>query len=122
MQSLDAMRSSDAPFIAANHLGVVESINDAFTIVYGWTMDDLADCLVTKILPEAYRDSHHLGFSRFQSTNKSEVLGHPLRLETLCKDGRSIISEHLIVAEQSESGWVFGATLTPLPDETATDA
>ena len=70
------------------------------------------------ILPPSFRDSHHAGFARFQLTQTSKVLNHPLRLATFCADGHAIESEHFIVAEKNEDGnWSFAATLRPLTDE-----
>jgi hypothetical protein len=65
--------------------------------------------------------SDELGFNRCRASGTSSVLGHPLRLNTRCSDGSEIVSEHSIFAEQREEGWVFGATLTPLPDGTPSD-
>lgn len=90
------------------------AINPPFQSVYGWSPDDLIGKPIALILPEAFRLSHQLGFSRYQSTEKSHILGHPLKLKTICRDGTEIESEHFIVAEKEESGWRFGATLTPL--------
>ena len=82
---------------------------------------DLVGTSLGRILPEAFRMSHQLGFSRFQASGSSSVLGHPLRLRTLCGDGCEIVSEHFILAEEHKGEWVFGATLTPLPDGTPAD-
>jgi hypothetical protein len=49
-------------------------------------------------------------------------LAHPLRLKTICQDGSEIVSEHFIVAEKKDDGWLFGATLTPLPEGTPAEA
>jgi hypothetical protein len=65
--------------------------------------------------------SHQLSFSRFQASGVSTVLGHPLRLSSRCSDGSNIVSEYFIIAEKHERGWVFGATLTPLPEGTPSD-
>ena len=113
--SIQALQNGEAPFVLADTLGNVVAINAAFERVYGWAPQELIGQPITLILPESFRMSHQLGFSRYQSTEKSEVLGHPLRLATICRDGTEIISEHFIVAEKDASGWRFGATLTPLP-------
>jgi hypothetical protein len=57
---------------------------------------------------------HHLGFSRFLSTQKSTILNHPLQLKGVTKAGQEIEAEHFIVAEQHQGQWVFAATLHPL--------
>ncbi len=89
-------------------------VNRQFEVAYGWRQEDLRGKSLSAILPAVFRDAHHLGFSRFQITHESQVLNHPLRLKTVCKDGREIESEHFIIAEQHGDRWLFAATLTPL--------
>jgi PAS domain S-box-containing protein len=120
--SIDELAAADRPFVLADGLGNVVSINEAFQRVYGWRDDQLVGQPLGDILPEAFRMSHQLGFSRFQATEHSTILAHPLRLSTRCADGRDIVSEHFIVAEKQTQGWRFGATLTPLPEGTEADA
>lgn len=116
------LREGEAPFVLADALGQVVEINGAFERAYGWTLAELTGQSLGLILPEVFQMAHHLGFSRFQSTGRSEILAHPLRLRTVCRDGREVVSEHFIVAERRGEVWQFGATLTPLPDGTPTDA
>ena len=108
----------DLPFVRADQSGIVREINVSFSTVYGWTENDLIGQSLGLILPPSFRDSHHAGFARFQLTQTSKVLNHPLRLATFCADGHAIESEHFIVAEKNENGnWSFAATLRPLTDE-----
>ena len=108
----------DLPFVRADQSGIVREINVSFSTVYGWTENDLIGQSLGLILPPSFRDSHHAGFARFQLTETSKVLNHPLRLATFCADGHAIESEHFIVAEKNENGnWSFAATLRPLTDE-----
>jgi PAS domain S-box-containing protein len=100
----------------------VVSINQAFEQTYGWTEDQLLGQPLSLILPGAFQMSHQLGFSRFQATEQFTILAHPLRLKTVCADGTEVVSEHFILGEKREVGWVFGATLTPLPGCMETDA
>ena len=120
--SLEALQNGDRPFVLADQNGVVVAINIAFHQTYGWTEDVLKGQPLSVILPESFRMSHQLGFSRFQATEISTILAHPLRLKTICQDGSEIVSEHFIVAEKQLEGWMFGATLTPLPLDTPADA
>jgi PAS domain S-box-containing protein len=119
--SIASLEQGDRPFVLADAFGNVISLNAAFTRTYGWEPAELIGEPLGLILPEAFRMSHQFGFSRFQATEISTILAHPLRLSTLCSDGREIVSEHYIVAEKREDGWCFGATLTPLPPGTAAD-
>lgn len=120
--SIAAMRTGAAPFVLADSLGLVVEVNGAFEAAYGWSQADLKGQSLSLILPEVFQMAHHLGFSRFQSTGQSQILAHPLRLRTVRRDGREVVSEHFIVAERQGEHWLFGATLTPLPDGTETDA
>ena len=97
-------------------------VNEAFRQTYGWLDVEIVGEPIGKILPESFRTAHQFGFSRFQATEQSTILAHPLRLNTLCADGRSLVSEHFIVAEKRPEGWIFAATLTPLPEGTPVDA
>lgn len=114
--TIEELSTSDAPFVLADHQGNVLALNPAFERVYGWSESDLVGSSLGNILPEAFLMSHQLGFTRFQSSGTSTVLGHPLRLRTRCSDGSEIVSEHFILAEKQNDQWVFGASLTPLPE------
>jgi len=120
--SISQLKSGSAPFVLADSLGLVVEVNPAFEAAYGWTVAELQGQSLSLILPEVFQMAHHLGFSRFQSTGESQILAHPLRLRTVCRDGRELVSEHFIVAERNGDDWLFGATLTPLPEGTETDA
>ncbi len=115
--SIQSLQAGEAPFLLADNNGNVVAVNRAFEHVYGWAEQELIGQPITMILPESFQMSHQLGFSRYQSTEKSQVLGHPLRLATVCRNGSEIVSEHFIIAEKSDDGWRFGATLTPLPED-----
>ena len=110
-----SLRDSGLPFIAANRLGMVYEINEAFETTFGWARRDLIGESLSLILPEAHKMSHQLAFSRFQlPPTESAVLGHPLQLATRCADGKEIVSEHFIIAEERAGEWYFAATLKPL--------
>ncbi len=107
-------RDETRPWLLVDHQGEVLAINDCFTRVYGWCESDLLGQHMERILPDSFRDSHHAGFARFRLDGISRVLDHPLVLQTICRDGTGIRSEHFITAERRGDDWVFAATLTPL--------
>jgi PAS domain S-box-containing protein len=113
--AISALRERlNLPFVRANSEGLVVEFNPRFAEVYGWDAN-LIGRSVGEILPAEFRELHHSGFARFQVTEQSKVVNHPLTLATICVDGRRIQSEHYIVAEKSdEHGWSFAATLRPL--------
>jgi PAS domain S-box-containing protein len=109
----DLKRRNDVPVVVANHGGFIVHINSTFTAVLGWSEQDVLGEPLTKVLPDSFRDAHNLAFSRFQSTEISSVLNHPLQLKTLTKENGDIITEHFIIAEKIDNKWFFAATLTP---------
>jgi PAS domain S-box-containing protein len=115
-------RDETRPWLLVDHLGQVLAINACFTTVYGWCETDLLGQHLEQILPDSFRDSHHAGFARFRLDGISRVLDHPLVLQTICRDGSGIRSEHYITAERRGDDWVFAATLTPLEGEHAAPA
>jgi PAS domain S-box-containing protein len=114
MVTIEELRQRELPFISADQEGMIEDVNSLFVHTYGWTLDDLKGQSLSVILPDSYKDAHHLGFSRFQIIGESQILNHPLELMTICKDARQINSEHFIVAERHGNTWRFAATLRPL--------
>jgi PAS domain S-box-containing protein len=109
----------DLPFVRTNSEGVIIEFNTRFSEVYGWDQALMGES-IAEILPTEFRDLHHAGFARFQLTEKSKVVNHPLILATITKSGEKIKSEHYIVAEKIGEGvWSFAATLRPLEGEHA---
>lgn len=105
---------TDVPVVITNQQGFVTYVNDCFTTVFGWSLAEIQGQLITAIIPMGFHDSHHLGFSRFLSTEHSTILDHPLRLKGITKNGQEIEAEHTIRAEKDRDEWVFMATLKPM--------
>lgn len=120
--SIAALEGSGRPFVLAESLGILVRVNEEFHQILGWLDQEIVGESIGKILPESFRMAHQFGFSRLQATQQSTILAHPLHLNTLCADGRSLVSEHFIVAKKCAEGWIFAATLTPLPEGTPVDA
>lgn len=114
MTLADVKRERALPAIIADERGVVAHVNRAFEDAFGWRLAEIAGKPLSVIIPEALRDAHHLGFSRFLSTGRPTLLGRPLTLLTLDKSGREFPCEHVIVAEKEDGRWTFGAILRPL--------
>ncbi|MGI2904680.1 PAS domain S-box protein [Tolypothrix sp. VBCCA 56010] len=104
----------DVPIVIADRQGFVIYVNDCFTSVFGWSITEIHGQMITVIIPDGFHAPHHLGFSRFLTTEKSTILNHPLRLVGITKDGREIEAEHLIMAEKHQGEWIFMAMVRPL--------
>ncbi|MEH1871150.1 PAS domain S-box protein [Nostoc sp.] len=112
--TIEQLKQSDVPVIVADSEGIVVDINIHFVNVFGWTAEEIIGQPLTVILPPFFQDSHNLGFARFSATGQATVLNHPLNLTAVTKDHREIESEHFIIAEKQEEGWLFAARLRPL--------
>ena len=119
--AVSALREKEnLPFVRADASGNIVEFNNRFAEVYGWAESQLVGESISAILPPSFREFHHAGFARFQLTESSKVVGHPLTLATVCSDGTEVQSEHYIVAEKYPDGsWSFAATLRPLEGEHA---
>ncbi len=101
----------DVPVVQINQEGIFIFINKAFTKEYGWTKDDLLGQSVTMIMPGHMKSAHNVGFSRFLTTETSNLLGKPLHLLMRYKDGRELISNHIIVGSKKDDVWTFSAII-----------
>jgi PAS domain S-box-containing protein len=115
MTLAEMRRETGLPVVMVNQQGFITYINDRFEAVFGWTRADLLGKGIDTIIPPSLHDAHHLGFSRFVTTGQPTLLNKPLKLRAKMRDGREVVSEHIIVAEKDGGAWSIGATLRPLP-------
>lgn len=108
-------KEAHLPVVTVDEFGVITFINEAFTNFFGWSQKEIIGRPLTIIIPKNLHDAHHLGFSRFLSTEAPTLMNQPLKLKALLKNGKEIDAEHIIIAEKINGFWVFGATLRPLP-------
>ena len=109
-------RETGVPVVIADHQGVITYVNEPFEQVFQWSSHEIIGQPLVVIIPKGFHDAHHLGFSRFLTTETSTLLDRPLKLKAVTKDGREFDAEHVICAEQRQGHWAFGATIRPLPE------
>ena len=110
----DIVRDRENPVIQVDHLGTIQSVNEPFTRVFGWTARELEGEPLTTILPPGLRDAHNLGFSRYLTTGESTVLGQSLDLRILLPDGLLAEAEHFIQVGDGPDGRArFAARIVP---------
>ena len=115
MKTIEEMRQETAvPVVISDHQGLITQVNQAFESVFGWRASEIVGQPLTRLIPAKLRDAHRLGFSRFLTTGRPTMLGQPLKLRSVTKEGREFDTEHTIIAEQCQGAWVFGATIRPL--------
>jgi len=106
----------DEPSVVVDQHGFITAVNTAFEHTFQWRAQDLVGQLVTAIIPKNLRDGHHLGFSRFLTTEDSNILNQPLDLEIITGNGRIETARHFITARKKGGKWEFQASLKLLKD------
>ncbi len=101
----------NVPVVSIDQQSMFTYINAAFTKEYGWTKADLIGKSVVKIMPEHMRNAHTVGFARYLATETSDLLGKPLALNVVYKDGTVKTSNHYILGDKKESTWRFAAII-----------
>lgn len=101
----------DVPVVIINKDGIISYTNASFTDVFGWSEEDALSKSIDIIIPEAMRDAHNMGFSRFMSTEKPKILGQSLKLPAVNNKGEEFEAEHYIIAEKIDDEWQVGASI-----------
>lgn len=97
--------------IISNHHGIITFVNEAFEQLFKWTREEIVNQPLLKVIPTHLHDAHNLGFSRFISTEEPVLLGKPLNLPAVTKEGKEFKAIHLIRAIKENGQWIIGANI-----------
>jgi len=106
-------RRQDVPVVLVDHRSIIVGVNERFVAEFGWSREEAIGSSLSLIIPQALRDAHNVGFTRFLASGRSTILGRPLDLSTIDKSGREFSAEHYVVADKFEGQWRFAATVIP---------
>jgi PAS domain S-box-containing protein len=118
----------DSSIVADSHRGVIAA-DDANRIVavsrplarlLGWRPEELVGRRVVTVVPPALREAHVAGFSRHLTTGEAHVLGVPLHLPVLRRDGSEVQCRFMVERAPINPGLsVYMAWIEPRerPDE-----
>jgi PAS domain S-box-containing protein len=84
---LDALND---PVLASDASGLFLYSNAAAERLLGWTARELVGKPLTTIMPPRLRDAHGAGFHRYLTTGESRIIGRPVRVPALRRDGAEI--------------------------------
>jgi PAS domain S-box-containing protein len=102
--------------IAADDANRIIAISPSLADALGWEPSDLVGRRVVAVIPPALREAHVAGFSRHLNTGEAHVLGVPLDLPVLRRDGTDILCRFLIERADDAAGRaVYVAWIDPLP-------
>ncbi|HUR49773.1 MAG TPA: PAS domain S-box protein [Acidimicrobiales bacterium] len=104
--------------IAVDDANRIVAISDPLAKVLRWDANDLVGRRVVAVIPPALREAHVAGFSRHLSTGEAHVLGVPLDLPVLRKDGTEVVCRFLIERAALSGGRaVYIAWIDPVENQ-----
>ena len=103
------MAEKGVPVIIADHNGIIQFANKEFQQAYSWESSRIIGRLISTIIPPRFKDAHHMGLSRFLTTEMATLLNQELVMEILSGQGEVLKARHYIIAEKSDGHWMFGA-------------
>ncbi|MGE0867440.1 MAG: PAS domain S-box protein [Kofleriaceae bacterium] len=93
----------------------IHYVNHALTRLLGWTRAELVGSPLTILMPDRMRPSHDAGFKRFIHTRESRIIGRPIRVPALHRDGVEVMIDlTLSVTPQVDGELAIIATLRDL--------
>ncbi|MEO6715207.1 MAG: PAS domain S-box protein, partial [Mycobacteriales bacterium] len=110
------VNGSDRAIVAADDANRLIAVSHAAADLFGWDREELIGQRVVSIVPEAMREAHIAGFVRYLVSGERRILGAPVRVLALRRDGSTVpVVIRIEVAATAGSRRVFTATFT-LPD------
>lgn len=91
-------------------------VNPAAERLLGWTRAELVGQPLTVLMPERMRPLHEAGFRHYMTTGKTRIMGVPVRVSALRKDGSEIDVELTLSPIPSEASRIVVASLRDLRD------
>jgi PAS domain S-box-containing protein len=78
------------PVVAADSSQYIVYANHATSMLLGWNPDELIGQPLVTIVPPRFRATHVAAFDAFVRTGHPKVMGHPLRVPALKRDGTEV--------------------------------
>lgn len=105
----------DQPWIVGDDHNRIVAVSPAALLLLGWDEADLVGQRILAVIPPRMRERHVAGFTRSVVTGDDRLLGTPLPLPALARDGREIAIDLFLSRHTAASGrTVYLARLTPV--------
>jgi two-component system sensor histidine kinase/response regulator len=116
-QTRQILETAHDAFVAMDSEGLITDWNPQADAAFGWSREEaLGRDLADTIIPEGYRHRHRRGLERFLTSGEGPVLGRPIELPGLHRDGREFPVELTISAIRSDTGYSFNAFLRDISE------
>jgi PAS domain S-box-containing protein len=102
------------PVLASDEDGRIHYVNAAAERLLGWPAHELIGKPLTTIMPPRLRAAHEAGFRRYMTTHRARIIGRPIRVPALHRDGFEIEVELTLSALPGPGGTPVIAVLRDL--------
>ncbi len=104
------IETSTAAFVAMDSSGTIVDWTPNAERTFGWSREEaVGRVLAETIIPPAFRAAHQQGLERYLATGQALILGRPVELSALHRDGHIFPVEVTIWATQEDGEAVFNA-------------
>ncbi|MCK7622810.1 SpoIIE family protein phosphatase [Streptomyces sp. RS10V-4] len=108
------VEASTAPTVAIDDGNRIIALNDQVAELLGWSADELVGQDLDVLIPEHLRERHTAAYTSLMLTGQPRILGRPVPVPALHRDGRLIPIRLTVQTQQAVDGrTVFVAHLTP---------
>jgi PAS domain S-box-containing protein len=90
--------------IVADEQGSIAFANGAAARLLGWSADELRGRPLTALMPPRMRAAHAAGLRRYAATHHSRIMGRPIRVPALRRDGTEVDVELTLGTASLEPG------------------
>ena len=92
----DLLRHLTEAVMVVDAAGTITYASEGTERLLGWPSTELTGLPVLTIVPERLRPSHRAAFTRYAAGGEGRILGRPIRLPALCRDGSEAEVELLL--------------------------
>lgn len=108
--------------VVADRKGDIRFANPAFCEMFGYEAGETLGKPITSIIPERMRGAHTAGMSNLASGSKPGLIGKPVEVSALKKDGSEFPIEITLSTWTDDSGFWAGATIKDISERRERDA
>ncbi len=109
-------QSATDSIVAANGAGEIIFWNKGAEATFGYAESDVMGTSLSRLMPERYRPFHERGLKHVRATGESRILGHPVELSGLRKDGREFPLELCLAAWETRNGTFFSGIMRDITE------